>query len=453
MPPSTAPLAGRDEFLAALRAAGVLTPHQFNRAQALALGTADSAAGAAAALVGAGLLTRFQADRLLAGHADGFVLGQHVVLELVGRGAVSRVYKAKHRTMNRPVAIKVLSEELTGTAAAREEFRRGVRAAGQLAHPNIVTAYDAGELHDRPYLVLEFVDGPNLESLVRRRGPLPVGEACEYVRQAAAGLQHAHDRGMPHRDLKPANLMVARPTPAAPLTLKVADFGIPKSALGATDYAAPELLGARPAPADHRADLDSLGCFIYFLLTGRAPFAGGTPVERARRRAREEAPPLFQLRPDAPPEVAAIVHRLLAKDPAARLASAADLLVRLEVLCVPVAIPVGGEVCFEVPPGRAGEGTGFLTGREPLPPEAATPTPAGAGDFTLPNAEASPWSQLTDVAGEGDTLTAEFESHAPRRPKPPGRGGVPAWMTAMLLVSAVLLCLAGIGVVVKLMAK
>jgi serine/threonine protein kinase len=255
---------------------------------------------------------------------------------------------------------------------------------------------------------------------------------------------------MPHRDLKPSNLLVGRPTPSAPLTLKIADFGIPKPARGATDFSAPELLGPSPAPADHRADLYSLGCVFYFLLAGRAPFAGGTPEERARRRSREEAPPLLQLRPDAPPEVAAVVHRLLAKDPAARFASAAELLGRLEVMCVPVAVPVGGDVCFDLPAGDAGQGTGFLTGREP--PPADTPPPADA--FDLPP-DASPWSQLTDGAsGEGETLAAELESPAARRPKPPGRGeAVPGWMTAMLLVAAVLLCLAGIGAVLKLMAK
>jgi serine/threonine-protein kinase len=425
-----------------VRAAGILTPSQFNKARALALGAPDSAAAAAAALVAAGLLTRFQADRLLAGRTDGFVLGQHVVLDLVGRGSVGRVYKAKHRAMSRPVAIKVLSEGLARTAADREAFRRGVRAAGQLAHPNVVTVYDTGELHDRPYIVLEFVDGPTLEVLVDQRGPLPVGEACEFVRQAAAGLHHAHEKGTVHGDLRPANLLVARPTPSAPLTVKIADFGVPKPARAASDYGAPEMLGPKPAPADRRADLYSLGCVFYFLLTGRAPFAGGTPEERARRRAREEAPPLFQLRPDAPPEVVAIVHRLLAKDPAARFASAAELLARLEVMCVPVAVPVGGDICFELPayPGYAAQGSGYLTGREPLPPP-----------------DTSPWSQLTDeVAAEGDTvpLKPEDTPPAPRKAQLPPRGeAVPAWMTALLLSGAVLLCLAGIGLVLKLAAK
>jgi serine/threonine-protein kinase len=437
--PSTAPLADRGALLDAVRAAGVLTPGQLNKARALTLG-ADSAPDAAAALVAAGLLTRFQADRLLAGRTDGFVLGQHVVLDLVGRGSVGRVYKAKHRAMSRPVAIKVLAEGLGRTAADREEFRRGVRAAGQLAHPNVVTVYDTGEIHDRPYLVLEFVDGPSLESLVRQRGPLPVGEACEFVRQAAAGLRHAHEKGTVHGDLKPANLLVARSTPSAPLTVKIADFGVPKPARAAGDYGAPELLGPKAPAADRRADLYSLGCVFYFLLTGRAPFAGGTPEERARLRG--EAPPLFQLRPDAPPEVAAVVHRLMAKDPAARFASAAELLARLEVMCVPVAVPVRGDISFELPahPGHAGQGTDFLTGREPPPP-----------------ADTSPWSQLTDeVAAEGDTvpLKPEDTPPAPRKAQLPGRGEVvPAWVTALLLAGAVLLCLAGIGLALKLLAK
>ncbi len=442
MPPSsTAPLAARDEFLVALRAADILTPNQFTKAQALALAGADTATDAATALVAARLLTRFQADRLLAGHTDGFVLGQHIVLDLVGRGAVSRVYKSKHRTMNRLVAIKVLSEKLAGTAVARDEFRRGVRDAGQLAHPNVVTAYDAGEIHDRPFLVLEFVDGPNLEELIRQRGPLPVNEACEFIRQAAAGLQHAHEKGMLHRDLKPANLLVARPTPSAPLTLKIADFGIPKPNRGVSDYAAPELSSPTTTPADHRADLYSLGGIFYFMLTGRMPVVTG----RLSNRVCEEVSPLFQMRPDAPPEVAAIVHRLLAKNPAARFASATELLAQLEAMCVPVAAPVG-----EVYLNTAIE-VGFVASHETLSTEAATPTPDSAGDFNLPPTESSPWSQITDIVRTSDTLTAEMEPLA-RRPRLPRRKqGMPLGMLVLLLASVAFLSLAGIAFIVRLM--
>ena len=431
-PPTLAPT-DRAAFLDAVRATGLLTAAQLTKARALV--QSGSATDAAKTLVAAGMLTQFQADRLLAGRTDGFVLGQYVILEQVGSGSMSRVYKAKHRTMNRPVAVKVLSSALTRTPAERQAFQAEVRAAGKLAHPNIVTAYDANELQDRFYLVLEFVDGPNLDALVRTRGPLPVAEACEFVRQTAAGLQHAHEKGMVHRDLKPANLLVARPTPQAALAVKIADFGIPKSPAATSAFAAPEQTGGGPVEA--RADLYSLGCVFYFLLTGRAP--GSAPV------------PIGQLRPDVPPEVGAIVHRLLAPSPAARFQSAAELLIALDAACVPVAIPMDEVVNFELPayPVHAGRDSGFLSAR------------AQSSDIHEAEAQGespgSPWAQLTDeVLNEGDTAPMELDetpesTPQPYKPKPPGHGEpVPMWMTLGLLVGVVLLCLAGIGAVVKL---
>lgn len=429
--PVTAAPPDAASFLDAVRATGLLSPSQLNKAAALA--PAGSSATAASALVGAGLLTRFQSDRLLAGRTDGFFLGHYVLLDQVGRGSMSRVYKAKHKTMNRPVAIKVLSSDLTRTPAARELFQREVRAAGKLAHPNIVTAYDASELHDRFYLVLEFVDGPNLDALVRARGPLPPAEACEFVRQTAAGLQHAHEKGMVHRDIKPANLLVARPTPSAPLMVKIADFGIPKAPTSTSTgaFAAPE---ARHGAADARGDLYSLGCVFYFLLTGRAP--GAAPV------------PLAQARPDVPADVAAIAHRLLAANPAARFPSAAELLVQLDAACVPVAIPMDDAVSFDMPayPVNPGYDSGYLTGRTARP-DAHTPL----------HLELSPWAQLTDEVANGDTVPLELDDTPdppPYRAKPPGGGEpVPLWMTAALLVGIVLLCLMGVGAVVKALGK
>ncbi len=413
-------------FLDAVRATGLLTPTQLNKAHTLT--PTGSSASAASALVGAGLLTRFQADRLLAGRTDGFLLGHYILLDQVGRGSMSRVYKAKHRTMNRPVAIKVLSSDLTRTPADREVFQREVRAAGKLAHPNIVTAYDANELHDRFYLVLEFVDGPNLDALVRARGPLPVAEACEFVRQTAAGIHHAHEKGMVHRDIKPANLLVARPTPSAPLMVKIADFGIPKPPAGTSAFAAPEV---RRGAVDPRGDLYSLGCVFYFLLTGRAP--GAVPV------------PVAQARPDVPHEVAAIVHRLLAPNPTARFPSAAELLIRLDAACVPVAIGMDDVVSFDMPayPVNPGYDSGYLTGR--------TAPPSGAHAVV----ELSPWAQLTDEVANGDTIPLELDTGPePYRVKPPGHGEpVPLWMTAALLVGIVLLCLMGVGAVIKLLGK
>ncbi len=450
-------LADRDTFLEAVRAAGLLTPNQ--ELKAAAITPPGSATDAACVLVAAGLLTRFQTDRLLTGRTDGFQLGQYVILDQVGRGSMSHVYQAKHRTMNRAVAIKVLSAELTRTAEARQTFQREVRTAGKLSHPNIVTAYDANELHDRFYLVLEFVDGPSLDTLVKQRGPLPVDEACEFVRQIAHGLMNAHEQGMVHRDLKPGNVLVARPTPSAPLAVKIADFGIPRLVPGAPDYLAPEQLH-NPQAADHRTDLYSLGCVFYFLLTGQSPFASPTAEETTRRLLWEESPRVERLRPDVPAEVAAIVHRLLVKHPVARFASASEVLAGLDAACVPVSMPVD-RVSFDLPPNAGyAHDTGYLTGRHKYPngPRAHEPLPNSGAFAVVPVVLAqSPWVQLTDEV-VGDTMPQEPDNTpAPpphESPKPNRRReSVPLWMTARLLVGVVLLSMMGISVIVRAMVK
>jgi eukaryotic-like serine/threonine-protein kinase len=422
-PAAVAPL-DRTAFFGALRAAEVLSPAQLAKAKTVA--ATGSAADAASALVAAGLLTPFQADRLLAGRTDGFVLGPYVILEQVGRGSVSRVYKAKHRTMHRTVAIKVLSSELTDTSEHREALADAVRDAGKLAHANIVTAYDASEWNERFYLVLEFVDGPDLGALVKSRGPLPLAEACEFVRQIATGLEHAHERGMPHRDLKPANLLVARPTPSSLPIVKIADFGLPKASAEG-EFAAPEMLGPRAERADHRSDLYSLGRIFYFLLTGRS---GG------------ESLPLVQLRPDVPPAVAAIVHRLLAPNPNDRFTSATELLQHIGAACVPVALPVEGAVNFDLPvcPAYPAYDGGYLTGRQQIPQAAA---------------DTSPWAEITS-ATEDDAASHNPDDTPipPHKLRLPGRGeSVPTWMVAFFFVCFVLLSMMGIGFVVRTLAK
>lgn len=416
--PVTAPPTDRSALLAAVRAAGVLAPAQFARAESLAPN--GSAADLAQSLVAHGLLTRFQADRLLAGRTDGFALDQYVLLEQVGRGPRSRVYKAKHRTMKRPVALQVLAAELTRTPAQRAALLKAVRAAAALAHPNVVTAYDANELHDRFYLVLEFVDGPDLAALVAQRGPLPVDEACELVRQAASGLQHAHEKGIVHGDIKPNNLMVARPTPGAALAVKLADFGVPKGPASANGFAAPEQLNPAARGCDHRADLYSLGAVLFFLLVGRAPNRGAD---------------LARLRPDVPAPVAAIVQRLLAPSPAARFESAAELLAELDAACVPVAIPVES-ISFDLPVYVQAADSDVFSGRHAVPTD-----------------DPSPWAQLT-AASAGDTLPHDLErTPMPHAPKPARKKGVSPVTMVTLFVGALLLCLMGIGGVVGLLAK
>lgn len=453
-------LSDRAALLDALRASGLLTVTQLVKATAALPSSAASAEQAARYLVGAGFLTHFQADRLLAGRTDGFVLGQYVIQEPVGRGAMGRVFRATHRAMNRPVAIKVLDPELTRTATARQAFGREVKAAARLNHPNIVTAYDANEVGDRSYLVLEFVDGPTLDGLVRQGGPLPVAHACEFVRQAAWGLQHAHELGMVHRDVKPANLLVARPSKAAPAcVVKIADFGIAMLAaaepsggpgfVGTPDYAAPEQ-GADPAKADPRSDLYSLGCVFYFLLTGHPPFPSLSRSEAVRRHRFEEPARIERLRPDVPPAVAAIVHRLLAKAPAERFRSAAEVAAHLEHLATAVGGPAEavGVVNFELPRPPAGA-TGSFTGGHLT---GMSPPPA---------ADTSPWAQLTDEALAVHTPTLDgnldltpVTLQRTVRTRPPARPGGVSMVAVAALCGAIMLgCIAAIGAVIRVMGK
>jgi uncharacterized protein (TIGR03067 family) len=274
------------------------------------------------------------------------------VQELLGVGGMGAVYKAEHLLMERPVALKLVSHNLTSHPEMVERFRREVKTAAKLRHPNIVLAYDAEQAGESHFLVIEYVEGKSLARAVAERGPLPVRQACDYIRQAALGLQYAHERGMVHRDIKPQNLML---TPEG--QVKILDFGLARFAmeaaptgalltapaaeatrgsqdigsltqvgtvLGTPDYIAPEQ--ARDAhTADIRADIYSLGCTLYDLLAGHAPFPAGTAVDKVMAHLERSPKPLSAVRPDVPPALARVVERMLAKDPAQRYQTPAEV--------------------------------------------------------------------------------------------------------------------------------
>jgi serine/threonine-protein kinase len=456
VPTPTHGTAVRDSFLATALAADLIAPAQLVRAEAAVPADAQTPADAARALVSAGLLTNFQAERLVAGRTDGFHLGPYVIQDEIGRGAAGRVYRAKHRTMNRQVAIKVLASELTRTTAARQAFRREARAAAQLNHPNLVTAYDANEHAGRFYLVLELVDGPDLEALVRERGPLPVAEACDLIRQAAAGLDHAHARGLVHGAIKPANLHVSRPSRSVPESVvKIVDFGIaglqppsgntplPDGLVGAADYVAPEQ-ARDPRTADHRADLYSLGAVMYFLLTGRPPFPGGAAKQKVRGHLTGEPGRIERVRPDVPPPVAALLHQLLAKRPDARPASAAEVVVRLEGRGA-----VGEAVCFDLPTqsGQHSFASRPTSCGYPIPAIEPAVVPAGAS---------SPWEQITTPTEGSLELTPVITRGARPVVQPTARvrtKGVPAWRLGLLALGILMTCMTAIALLVRTMGR
>jgi len=444
----------REKFLASVRAANLFAPMQLAKVEAAVPANVGTPADAARALIAAGHLTRFQAERLLSGKSDGFHLGPYVILDQVGRGPMGRVYKARHQTMNRPVAVKVLAANLTDTAAARQAIQQEVRAAAQLNHPNIVTAYDANEINQRFYLVLELVDGPNLETLIKERGPLPISETCELLWQAAGGLEHAHGRKMLHRDIKPTNLLVSRPSKTAPeLLLKISDFGIakfsptseslaqtpsPGSWLGTADYVAPEQTN-HPQLAGKAADIYSLGAVGYFLLTGHPPFPDGTIEEKAKRHLWEEPARLELIRPDTPPALAILIHQMLAKHPAHRPGSAAEVVARVESLLA----SFGDSISFDLPASNSGPYSfagGQLSGMMQQPGSGHYPTHGGpgsgvyhapsSGHYAVPGSGqyAVPGSGQYAVPGSGQyAVPAPTPAPAPPAPAPARAANVDTW--------------------------
>jgi serine/threonine protein kinase len=284
------------------------------------------------------------------------------VVRLLGVGGMGAVYEAEHRVMQRPVALKVINRAYTANAAARERFRREVRAAARLSHPNIVTTYDAEDAGETHFLVMEYVEGTDLGRLVQERGPLPVDRACDYVRQAALGLQYAFEQGMVHRDLKPHNLML---TPDG--RVKILDFGLARFAseaasaagltgtglvLGTVDYIAPEQAD-NAHQADIRSDIYSLGCTLYHLLAGQPPFPSGTPIQKVMAHVEKKPQPLTELRPDLPEGFMPVLERMMAKKPKHRYQTPAEVAVALEPFTfAPTARDDGRTVPLPDPSGR-----------------------------------------------------------------------------------------------------
>jgi eukaryotic-like serine/threonine-protein kinase len=251
--------------------------------------------------------------------SDEVIAGRYELLELVGRGGMSSVWKAQDRLLDRSVAIKVLHEHYTQDEEYVERFRREARSVAQVSHPNIVTVIDRGEDGGRQYIVFEYVAGENLKQLIEREGPLPVHDALLLALQMARALGFAHDRGLIHRDVKPQNVLLNDEGQA-----KMTDFGIARSVdvdgvtvtgtvLGTSEYIAPEQ--ARGQRVDAHTDVYSLGVVLYELLTGAVPFSGESFVTVALQHVNEPPPDVLDHRPDCPPRVALLIERAMDKNP------------------------------------------------------------------------------------------------------------------------------------------
>ena len=375
-------------FLEALRTYKLLEEDSLDRLAVELHSLVPDARALADELCRRGLLTAFQADHVLRGHASELVLGPYVLLDKLGEGGMGTVYKGLHRKLKAVRAVKIIRPDALASRLAVERFYRESQAVASLKHPNIILAHDVNADGDRHYFVMEYAPGCDLARLLRERGRLPVSEACEYVRQAALGLQHAHERGLVHRDIKPSNLLLAtdeklvkildlglaRLREAAVEALDAADPITPNGMLmGTPDYMAPEQ-AEDSRSVDTRADIYALGCSLYQLLSGSVPFSGGSLADKLRRHYCEEPPPLTQLRPEVPAELVAVVAKMMAKSPQQRYQVPAEVAEALRPFVAAGLQPADAASAGYKPAATADSRTPFFPQTLDLPAAAVTGT-------------------------------------------------------------------------------
>jgi serine/threonine protein kinase len=314
-----------DELLDLIRKSGVMEEKRLDAyiQQLRSSGMPNEVSKLAGLMVRDGLLTHFQAEQFLLGKWRRFTIGKYKVLERLGSGGMGSVYLCEHKFMRRRVAVKVLPAAKAEDPSSLERFYREARAAAALDHPNIVRAYDIDQDENLHFLVMEYVDGSSLQEIVKKFGPMNLLRACHYIRQAAVGLQHAHEAGLVHRDIKPGNLLVDRNG-----TVKVLDMGLARffhdeediltkkydeSVLGTADYLAPEQ-ALDSHSVDIRADIYSLGATFYFVLTGSPPFNEGTVAQKLIWHQTRQPKPIRTLRAEVPEGLVAVIDKMMHKD-------------------------------------------------------------------------------------------------------------------------------------------
>jgi serine/threonine protein kinase len=442
-----------DELVELIRKSQLLAPAKLDAYLTTHPGPYESPASLTERLQADGLLTAFHADQLMRGKYRGFFIGKYKVLDRIGMGGMGQVFLAEHLSMRRRAAIKVMPPEKTENQYSRERFYREARAAAQLDHPNLVRAFDVDQDGNVIFLVMEYVDGVNLQELVQRRGPLEPGRAAHYLWQAAAGLGFLADRGLVHRDIKPANVLVDRNG-----VVKVLDLGLVRSEadsddltrgegvkiLGTADYLAPEQ-ALNCSRVDGRADIYSLGATGYFLLTGKAPFGGAKVAQKLIAHQSKAVTPVHEVRPGTPAGLSAVIARMLAKRPDDRYRSPAEVMAALEPWVADQPPPPtdqempaaaggrGAETVDLNPTGRPGSSSvtngsairyhsgGHRTSgvRSGLASPTPQPAPAVAAPPVLPVAPSA-------TPAPADRLPPGWTEEAP--PRRPGRLRQRAWM-------------------------
>jgi serine/threonine protein kinase len=416
------------------------------------------------AFIDAGLLTHWQVEQLRNGKHRGFMLGKYRLLRLLGAGGMSSVYLAENTTLRQEVAIKVLPVKRVEQTSFLARFEREARTAFRLGHQNLARAFDldqAGAIH---FIVMEYIDGIDLHAKVKQEGPLEIREALELVRQAALGLHYAHEEGLVHRDIKPANLILDRKG-----TVKVLDLGLAlpsdderegsltrehdEKVLGTADYLAPEQ-ASDSHTVDRRSDIYSLGCTLYYLLVGRAPFAKGKLAERIKAHAKKPPPNILETRPDVPPPIADLYFRMLEKHPDARPQTAEEVATTLSAwLSSTAAGPAGsrpGPPRRSPPRGpagprstpppspvfrhgpRSGGSSSVTLGPRPSP----RPRPPAAGQQAAPAVA----QQQPAAAAGGQSTAAGAAQHRSQRRRPAEFAGLPLgfWVAVISCLLAVI---------------
>jgi eukaryotic-like serine/threonine-protein kinase len=320
-------------FFGSLRKSGLLQEHEVLAWQARR-SLPDDPQMITRLMVRERALTAFQAEQLLQGNEFNFIVGSYRILDQLGFGSKGTLYLAEHRAMQRQVALKLLHQDKAQSRISLERFYREGRVTASLNHPNIVKLYDFTEEGDQPCLMMEYVEGQTLQQMLNTTGQFNYEKAIGYIRQAAAGLKHAHSKGVIHRDIKPSNLMLDKYG-----TIKILDMGhsrftdeeemnitkmyAPKSVVGTVDYVAPEqALGEQ---VDSRCDIYSLGATLFTLIAGRPPFVGNA-YQMLMAHQMQDPPPVTQFNNTCPAAIVPIIARMMAKNPAARYQTAQEVI-------------------------------------------------------------------------------------------------------------------------------
>jgi eukaryotic-like serine/threonine-protein kinase len=452
----------REEFLDLVRKSGVVDDKVLDaylEKPRTAGALPDEVGKLAGLLVRDGILTHFQAEQFLLGKWRRFTIGKYKVLERLGSGGMGSVYLCEHKFMRRRVAVKVLPTAKADESSALERFYREARAVAALDHPNIVRAYDIDQDEKLHFLVMEYIDGASLQEIVKRHGPLDIRRAAHYIRQTAEGLVHAHRSAkLVHRDIKPGNILVDRQG-----VIKILDMGLARffedeescitakydeNVLGTADYLAPEQ-AIDSHEVDIRADIYSLGATFYFCLTGCTPFEGGTVAQKLIWHQTRQPKPVRSLRPEVPEAMAAVIDKMMAKDPAQRYLDPAEVVDALAPWTQEPIDPPPEEEMPRLSPAAAGlrpaepgsptmekpaSGTPSGTARKweagaasPTPrtatPAPASPRPAPQAPAQAPQKPAGPQNTAAPVATPRPTRNASVNGQAaPASPRP----GTPA---------------------------